>query len=90
MPFFYLSSWLIGALKGYSDKDDNVTDSATLGILGTSFFMIPLMHEKNLMHHLNNSPFALFLGSTIVVGSLYYTGNIIGNTIRRIKDNKKP
>ena len=90
MALYYLSTWLIGALNGYSK--DRLPNHLVHGTVGTVMVLAPIIEIKDLLKQFEKTPITVILATTISVGSIYFIGDRIGRGIRYIKDeeDRKP
>jgi len=86
MVLYYLSTWLIGALNGYSK--DRLPNHLVYGTVGTVMLLTPIIEIKDLLKQIEKAPITIILATTISVGSIYFIGDRIGRGIRYIKDEE--
>jgi len=81
----YVSTWLVGALDGYSPTHC-VSPSLAAGTITLSTMLAFVSGGAEAMEILERRPLAIGLGLTCVFGAVFGLGTLVGSAVRLVVD----
>ena len=93
MSFSIFTNWAIGALNGYSLKDNGLPKGIIYGTLGITTFsnmfnVLGTFNAPDIKYYSTGTKLsALFIGVPIMMGTSFCMGNFFGKGIRHVQDN---
>jgi hypothetical protein len=89
MSLFGLSTWLVGAANGYTEKEGGLPSSAVYGTVGVTSIVGTMNAISKSVPAAAPPPLALFLMAPLVAGAVYYVGNQVGTSVRHLSDRSE-
>jgi hypothetical protein len=84
------STWVIGALNGYTHKEKGIPASysyTTMSLMTTTGIIRALGTQSLPITHPGSLMAGLFVGIPFMVGATFCTGTMMGKSIRHVKDS---
>jgi len=89
MSLFGLSTWLVGAANGYTEKEGGLPPSAVYGTVGVASVAGTMNAISKSISAPKTPSLALFLVPPLVAGAVYYVGNQVGTSVRHMSDRSE-
>jgi len=83
-----LSTWLVGAANGYTNKTGGVPMEVIAGTMIGSSTLAIIKNIESITKVSRSTPGQIGIGVALVFGTIFFVGDQVGRSLRVVKDDK--